>query len=258
MIRFKSHIFFLILLVTCSCTSRKVKLDRKDLIPEKDLVAILTDFHIADGLLTLPKYHSLFMSLDSISAYIQVIEKHGYTKEAMDKTIKYYFINEPKQLIRINDQVLGILSELESRAETQSILEQNHINNLWTGKEVYFFPDTLSPDSTKFDIKINNLGVYTLSYSATFFPDDQSVNPRLTAYLCNSDSVDTGKKHFIKTIKYIKDGMPHIYTLIVTVPEKSVILFRGLLYDFENLPDNRDKHFLIDKITFTYSSIVAL
>lgn len=258
MIRFKILILVLILLVAGSCTSRKAKLDKNNLIPEKDLIAILTDFHIADGLLTLPKYHSLFISLDSISAYIQVIEKHGYTKEAMDKTIKYYFINNPKQLISINDQVLGILSEMESRAETQSALEQNHINNLWTGKELYFFPDTLSPDSTRFDITINKSGVYTLSYSATLFPDDQSVNPRITAYSCNSDSIDNGKKHFLKTISYFKDGLPHTYTMMLNVSDKSAVRFRGLLYDFDNLPDTREKHIFFDKITFTYSSVAVV
>ncbi len=258
MIRLKILILFLILLVAGSCTSRKTKLDKNNLIPEKDLIAILTDFHIADGLLTLPKYHSLFLSLDSISAYIQVIEKHGYTKDAMDKTIKYYFINNPKQLISINDQVLGILTEMESRAEKQALLEENHINNLWRGKEFYFFPDTSRSDSTQFDITINNPGTYALSFSATLFPDDQSVNPRITAYSCNSDSIDKGKKHFIKTINYLKDGLPHTYTLMLNVPDKSFFRFRGLLYDFDNLPDNREKHIYIDRITFTYSSVAVV
>jgi hypothetical protein len=258
MLRLKFHILILILLAACSCTSRKVKIDTDNLIPEKDLVAILTDFHLADGLLTLPKYHSLFLSLDSISAYIQVIEKHGYTKEAMDKTIRYYFLNKPKQLIKINDQVLGILSEMESLEEKQATIDANRINNLWKGNDIYFLPDNNDSDSTLFSITINNPGIYTLSYTATLFPDDQSVNPRITAWLCNSDSVNNGKKHYIKTTKYIKDGLPHNYILILNVPEKAIVRFRGLLYDFDNLPDDREKHLFIDKITLTYSSVPAI
>jgi hypothetical protein len=144
---------------------------------------------------------------------------------------------------------------MESRIEKQAKLEEIHINNLWTGQESYSFPDTLRSDSTLFDITIKNSGTYALCYSAIFFPDDQSVNPRITAYLCNSDSIDKGKKHFIKTINYLKDGLPHTYIIYLKVSEKAVVRFRGLLYDFDNLPDNREKHLFINKITFTYCSV---
>jgi len=116
----------------------------------------------------------------------------------------------------------------------------------------------LRSDSTQFDITINKPGTYTLSFSTTLFPDDQSVNPRITAYSCNSDSIDKGKKHFLKTISYLKDGLPHTYTLMLSVPDKSVVRFRGLLYDFDNLPDTREKHVFFDKITFTYSSVAVV
>ena len=67
----------------------------------------MTDIHLADGLLILPKIKTMYSSLDSITAYTQIIEKHGYTKEIMDKTMKYYFIKDPKKLNKIYDQVLG-------------------------------------------------------------------------------------------------------------------------------------------------------
>src|ERR1035437_8251380 len=108
-IRFALLMLMMISLLTGSCSGRKNKLDDKNLIPEKELVSLLTDIHLADGLLTLPKINSWTSSLDSISTYYQVIEKHGYTKEIMDKTIKYYFINDPQKLNKIYDQVLGIL-----------------------------------------------------------------------------------------------------------------------------------------------------
>ena len=114
MIRFSFLILIILSISLGSCSGRKNKLDKKNLIPEKELISILTDIHLADGLLALPRINSWASSLDSITSYYQVIEKHGYTKEIMDKTMKYYFLKEPKKLNKIYDQVLGRLSAMES------------------------------------------------------------------------------------------------------------------------------------------------
>jgi hypothetical protein len=254
MIRFTILILIMFSLIAGSCSGRKNKLDHRNLIPEKELVSILTDVHIADGLLILPKIYYLFSSLDSIPSYYQIIEKHGYSKETMDKTMKYYFIKKPKELIRIYDQVLGILSEMESLIEKEVILEQGRIANLWPGKENYSFPDPSGTDSTRFDITLNRPGIYTLKFSATLFPDDQSANPRITAYLCHQDSIETGKRDYIETINYLKDGQPHTYTLIVKIPDIRTLHLRVWLYDFDNHPDEMGKHVIIETISFTYTS----
>src|SRR5674536_806 len=126
MTRFTFLILIIISIMMGSCSGRKNKLDKKNLIPEKDLVSILTDIYITDGLLTVPNIILRASSLDSITTYYQVIESHGYTKEAMDRTMKYYFIENPKRLNKIYDKVLGILSEMESRVDKEVALEQEH------------------------------------------------------------------------------------------------------------------------------------
>ena len=250
MIRFTFLILIMLSMMLGSCSGRKNKLDKRNLIPEKELVSILTDIHIADGLLSLPKINFWFSSLDSITSYHQIIEKHGYTKETMDKTMKYYFANNPRRLNKIYDQVLGILSELESRVEKESILEQGRVSNLWPGRDFYSFPNSTGNDSTLFDITLYRTGIYTFKFSATLFPDDQSINPRLTAYISSADSIETGRRHYIKTIEYIKDGHPHTYTLTIPVTEKKILHMRGWLYYFDNLPYGLEKHVKIDNISF--------
>jgi Domain of unknown function (DUF4296) len=253
MIRFTFLILIMFSIITGSCSGRKKKLEKSNLIPEKELVSILTDIHLADGLLALPKINTWFSSLDSISTYIQIIEKHGYTKQIMDNTMKYYFIKNPKRLTKIYDQVLGILSEMESRVEKESILEIARVSNLWPGKEYYSFPNIQGTDSTMFDVTLDKPGFYTLSYSVTLFPDDQSINPRATVYSCSPDSIETGKKRYIETIIYLKDGRPHSYNLIVSVPEKKILHLRGWLYDFDNRPFGLEKHVKFENISLTYS-----
>jgi|SRR5664280_1312072 hypothetical protein len=254
MTRFGFLILIFLSLIAGSCSGRKPKLDKKNLIPEKELVSLLTDIHIADGLLVLPKINFWASSLDSISSYYQIIEKHGYTKELMDKTMKYYFLNDPKKLNKIYDQVLGILSEMESYIEKESNIVLAHITNKWPGKEFYSIPSLSGNDSTQFDITLSSGGTYSLSLSVILFPDDQSANPKPTVYSCSPDSIDTGKRNYINSIKYIKDGKPHTYKLLFTLPANQVRHLRGWLYDFNNCPNGIEKHIKIDNISLTFSS----
>jgi hypothetical protein len=245
----------MISIITGSCSGRKNKLDSKNLIPEKELVSLLTDIHIADGLLILPNINSWTSSLDSISTYCQVIEKHGYTKEIMDRTMKYYFLKNPKKLNKIYDQVLGILSEMEARYDKEFGKEQTHYSNSWRGREFYSIPSVSGNDSTGFDINLTKSGFYTLTFTATLFPDDESINASATAYLSSPDSIDTGKRHYFKSSNYIKDGRSHNYSLTLPVPENTIRHLRGWFYDFENCSSGPEKHINIDNISLKYSAV---
>jgi len=255
---FRFAFLFLIIssLIAGSCYNRKSQADKKNLIPEKDLISLLTDIYIADGLLALPNINAWSSNLDSITSYIQIIEKHGYTKDIMDKTMNYYFVNDPKTLNKIYDQVLGILSEMESRVEKQTALEQARISNLWRGKDFYSFPSSSGNDSTIFNTTLYRPGIYKLSFSATLFPDDQTINPRPVAYTCSADSLETGKRRFINSIEYLKDGHPHTYSLSFRVLT-DISYLRGWLIYYEDQPDDLVKDIQIENISLTYSSSVV-
>jgi hypothetical protein len=256
-LRFTCFILIIISLIAPSCSGRKTKLDKKNLIPEKELVSVLTDIHLADGLLILSKIKAGYSSLDSITAYIQIIEKHGYTKEIMDKTMKYYFIHDPKKLNKIYDQVMGILSEMESRVQKQSLVESARIYNQWPGKEIYSSPALSDKDSSMFDITIQRPGLYTLAFSALVYPDDQSLNPRPVAYTTFPDSIDTGKRRYMKSFKYLKDGRLHSYSLPIHVRSNSNHL-RGWLYYFDNSPSGLKTHIKIENISLIFTSAAIL
>jgi hypothetical protein len=253
-----SRLTFLILIITSlltvSCSGKKNKVDKNNLIPEKELVSLLVDMHIADGLLSLPKINAWCSSLDSITAYFQVIEKHGYTRENLEKTLRYYFINNPKKLSKIYNQVLAILSEMETRVEKKLIPELARVSNLWTGKDFYSLPSLSGDDSTLFDITLNKPGNYTLAFSATLYPDDQSLDPRAVVYSCSPDSIETGKRRYTKSINYLKDGRPHHYTLTIPVIENKNLHLRGWLYNYNNNPSGLEKHLKIENISVIFSS----
>jgi hypothetical protein len=242
-------------LITSSCQSRRSKLDRKHLIPEDELVSTLTDIYLTDGLIGMPMIITKYLPIDSISTYNYIIEKHGYSPEIMDKTIKYYFIKKPKKLIKIYDKVLGILSEMESRAQKEIAKSKLHLGDLWTGLDLYSFPDPSGTDSVFFDIALKKPGVFTLNLTVTLFPDDQSFNPRLTAFSCHPDSIETGKRNYTEPIYYFRDGLPHKYSIHFNVPIKTILHARGCLYEFDNHPDDWDKHLVIQNISVIYSLV---
>jgi hypothetical protein len=248
MIRFTFLILTALSLLISSCESRRSRIDRKNLIPENKLVPILTDIYLTDGLLSMPRIITKFSPLDSASTYNHVIEKHGYTREALDKSLKYYFVKDPKKLIRIYDKVLGILSEMESRFQKDMLKSKGPYGDLWKGPESYSFPDPTGLDSTVFDISLKKAGNYTLSVTVILFPDDNTLNPGLTAFTCHPDSIETGKRNYIKPIYYIKDGREHKYSVTFTVPFKTTLHVRGCLYDYSNHPDEWGKHLVIHSI----------
>jgi hypothetical protein len=174
----------------------------------------------------------------------------------MDKTMNYYFVKEPKKLNKIYDHVLGILSEMESRVEKQAAVELARIMNLWRGKELYSFPSVSANDSTMFSTTLYRPGIYKLSFSATVFPDDQIINPRTVAYSITTDSLETGKKQYINSIQFLKDGRPHNYDLFFKV-DGNISLLKGWLIYFEDRTDDIFKHSQIEYISLTYSSSVV-
>lgn len=241
-------------LLSFSCSGRKDRSQYSDLIPEKQFISILTDIYISDGLLTIPKIHSWVISLDSVATYKQIIELHGYSKEAMDNTVKYYFTHNPKKLIKIYDKVLAILSEMESRAEKEALPEENRLRTLWTGENFYSFPDPSGSDSTTFNITLKKPGLYYLAYGVTLFPDDQTYKPGTSIYYVNADSIATGKKTWLKKYEFIKDGNRHVYRMFIRIQPNKPLSIGGSLFDFENRPVEWGAHADIDSVSLVINS----
>lgn len=242
----------IISLLNISCSGSKEKIDKKNLIPEKDLISLLTDIHIATGLLAIPSIDEIFLATDSITTYYQVIEKHGYTKENFDKTIRYYFLHDPKRLNSIYDNVLVILSDMEVQATKDYLAEQARLANLWRTTDFIYEPSNKSNDSLMFDIELSKPGIYILIYTCTVYPDDQSVNSRSSVYSVPADSLKTKKLKYVKSAYYLKDGRPHTYNLKISVTHEAIHFLRGWFFDSVFSPEV-ENHFRIENINLTYS-----
>ncbi len=253
--RFAIYFLIILLLVIGSCTGHNTKPDSKNLIPEKDLISLLIDIHITDGLLSLPRINNKYTALDSITAYYHVIEKHGYTKEMMDKTMKYYFISKPKKLNKIYDEVLVKLSEMESRVEKESYMEQARISNIWKGKDFYAMPSVSRNDSANIDFTVTKPGTYQLAFSTIVYPDDQTVHPGATIYSVSPDSITTGKRKYFNTLEYLKDAVSHSYVITLNIPANSSLHFGGSFFDSGNDSPEIASHYKIENISLTLTML---
>jgi hypothetical protein len=66
-------VIFVFLVAAASCSGRRNKAEHKDIIPEKDLTSILTEVHIADGLLSIPEIKYKFTKGDTLESYIDIL-----------------------------------------------------------------------------------------------------------------------------------------------------------------------------------------
>lgn len=244
-------LIFSVISLTISCSGRKSRAEHKDIIPEKDLITILSDVYITDGLLSIPKVVNGYDTPDSLKAYINMIEKHGYTKSQMDRTMRYYFIRQPKKLIKIYDKVLGRLSEMESRLLKRSPSLADPGGNLWKGESIYASPGPRVTDTAGFDFPAGYSRFYTLSFTITLFPDDQTINPRPGVYIQTADTAKSKKRVFFPSFLFVRDGYPHHYRGSVTVTEPPPLKIKGWFIDLENQSPFTGKHYIIENILLT-------
>lgn len=246
---------FIIVAMLVSCRNYKEKINHSNLIPEKTFVSILTDVYIADGLLSLPEFRSMFSRRDSISNYIDIIESYGYSYETMNKTVNYYFVSKPKKLIKIYDQITRNLSEMQSDFQ-EGITREMRTKAGKSMTNVYYLPDTSLKKQPGFEHSIAASGFYTLTFTVTIYPDDQSFNPCFTSWYFNADSAETGKRYYLPPIKYIKDGHPHTYTITSRIKAAGQISLNGLFYDKENNSDDREEHARIENNFFSFTGMM--
>lgn len=240
----------LFLLFQTGCKSDK----EKGLIPEKTFARILYEVHLADGLMSVQTIHDKYYARDSVANYTDIAESHGYTKEALDKTLKYYFTEKPKKFIRIYDQAIGRLTEMETLLEEELGEAPAPEGGLWKGAQMYYLTGSMDTTRLYFDHVFYIAGDYTLQFTLTLYPDDQTKNPCFTAFTCRADSLATGKRNFLWGIKYIKDAQPHTYSYLIRIPGNLPMLIKGRLLDFENNPAEISRHAKVENISFVLSS----
>jgi hypothetical protein len=228
------------IIFSASCIHDKNKIRKRDLIPQRELIPLLTDLYIADGLLQYPAVKNKFYLKDTISSYIDVIKKHGYTKEQVDNTLHYYFVGDPKKLQKVYDLVLENLSELQSRIEADKKAPDN--NNLWKEKTTFSIPEDGSNNSLYFNIPVTDTGLFSISLSAILYKDDKSLNPRITVFFYKTDSTGAQIKKIWGKTDLARDDLQHNYTIFGRNSDPQFKHISGFLLDCDVTRESFRRH----------------
>ncbi len=230
------------------------------IIPEKDMVKILSKIYLTDGI-TLTSTHSNLYGHDSIAYYEPIILSFGYTTAQFDSSIKYYS-KRTEKFDNIFDKVVLELTRLQDKEKLQSeptnIDSSDPNGNLWPLKAQWDMAiDHTTNPFLGFDIPVQGLGDYTFSFDAQIFPDDEAVNARHYIFFYFDDNTPVGVRENSILTPYTKDGNVHSYSYTFTLKNLQVTHLKGWLYDNGSNENTFKRHanFSNFKVTYTPSSV---
>ncbi len=251
-----SWVFILFFLIVISCSEQEKRIRKKDVIPDDELIALLADIHIADGILDMPSYLKKYPGRDSISNYNDVIHQHGFTRERFDMTLKYYS-NNPDDFELIYEKVLNKLSQLESEVNSQrsGVMSDEKASNLWMEIGEYKLPRDGKRNKIPFSIGIQKQGFYIIRARIKMYKDDASVNPRLTAWFWYDNGTGNGVRYFFPESKIKKDETWRYYTISLKSKDPKVTHIKGFLLNHDNTGTEWEKHVDIENISVQLQTI---
>ena len=188
----------------------------KDRVPskypsKKEMASILVDIHLAESTLVHRMPRRIISDDPSKGIYRSVSQKYGLTKVQFDSAL-YWYTSHPQVYLKVYDEVIARLSEMEAQAvsdlskqqEKDKLLAQKmSLKRLWNGNNAYRFP---YPDSidTQFpiDIQVDSLKLGDIRYKALYRFKKEELSKKAEAWLicCYADSTrDTIKTKIVQS-----------------------------------------------------------
>jgi hypothetical protein len=180
---------------------------RRNLIPEKDFVSILTGMYLSKSYFSDEGIHNARWN-DTVPYNKHIVEQHGYEWAQFDSTVSWY-CTRPKEYLSVYEKVMAQLNELE-----QAVSEElDPPEELWKGKLDRRLPMDGVNDTVPVNILLKGIGSYIISAQIKIYPQDESVNPHIELYLWRNDTTALGVYDtlWIKPLK--KDGLMYHYRL---------------------------------------------
>ncbi len=223
----------------------------RDQIPEKVLVEFLTDLHLANAIVAERRSIELGYKLDSASLYGALFGKYGFTKAQFDSSMLYYS-NNPEKLKKLMNQVTARLEVLENAAVAEEeLLKKGEMEIIWSDSTDRK-PEQGIMDRLDVEIPISQAGMYMASVTVRLFPDDLSVNPRMTLYFYRDDSTTDGRRIYFDEVYYGSQGGELItYTTTSMLTDSTYRRIRGSLAHFTNEDTLFNRNIIISDFTVT-------
>lgn len=238
----------LLLIQSCNITNRS-GIDPSEVIEPEKMTMVLTDLYLADGLLNYPPVGKEYSKKDSINNYIDVIKSHGFTKEELDRSMRYYFIDDPDQYEEIYDRVMERLSGMEAKLVQQLAERPATDRNLWNGERSYRLPDAGVNNPLEFSVPTEGTGTYNLRARITVYEDDQSIEPHTAIWYWYDDGSEEGKKIMWDKVQLEKNGKARMINVKMEMDDPEITHIKGRLLNHTPQPGHWEKHAIVTNIT---------
>jgi hypothetical protein len=105
----------LIVLALCSCyhVAPDPSFNKNLVIPADSMVTLLTDLHLADGVITTIKLKDKPLNHLSAEYFAVIMEKHKIGRDTFEESLRYYAYHT-EELNKIYEKVIVNLSKIES------------------------------------------------------------------------------------------------------------------------------------------------
>ncbi len=223
-----------------------------DIIPEKDMVKILTKMHLIDGTLSLPNSPvgpNQFIT-DSIDYYGKMIESYGYTTKEFSESY-YFYLGRPDLLDGIYDKVITKL-EMENQRVQDSLDKEARLVQYWNLSSFWRIVDNKSSEKIEFSVPTFRKGVYTLRMIATIGSNDETPNLKAIVGTTSNNSTTVENLDNKQEVALKKTGKAETYTFTINIPENKPLFIKGRLLDYKSEPSKLyARNVTIRKVTLT-------
>jgi hypothetical protein len=245
-------VIIVFLLIGLSCS----QYGKHRLIPEKQLVKILVDIHIADAISFSGKYRDLFHSNDTTYYFERLFSKYNVTRSQFDSTISWYSGDPEKYDVlytKVLDNLNRMMASINDKVRADSMLTQ--AGNLWNRKRDWILPDDGPKENISFAVKVQTQGRYLLSARIKINPGDQSDRPYLIAYSSRKHSLTPEITDTSAMVRLDKSGVFRLYSVSVYIDKDTVAYIKGFILGNEPKTGVWNKNAEIRDIRLVYKSL---
>lgn len=236
---------FLFLLLSCQGKNRRT------IIPEKEFIEVLVDLHLADAIASEKTNLDHSYRIDSASLYGALFKKHDISRAMFDSTMSYY-TKRPDDFQKVYNKVTARLKNMEveiaadiedSRAREEELVYHDSL--------VYSFPP-LHASRIEIDVPVSGTGTYTVSVNVNLYPDDSSLNPRMSIYFYyDNDTPEGNRNTFIENMYTTRDGTSKTYSSSKQLSDPKVTHIKGYIVNYSNADTLFRRHMVVSDIKIT-------